>query len=671
MTKQTQWYSIRARASAAAAEVLIYGDIGESWWGDSVTAKDFVREIAALDVDQLTVRINSYGGSVSDGIAIHNALKRHKAAVTVTIDGVAASIASLIAMAGDSVEMAENALMMVHAPWGSTVGNSADLRQYADMLDTWADAMATSYASKTGRDKAELLALLTDGEDHWYTAEQALAEKFVDTTVSALPLAAAAFNGVKARFKSCPTDFQAAAATAFNQKESTMPGENHTPAAHSQAAAAATQTPEQIRAAALADETARRQTIRDTFAKFKHVDGIAALETACVDDHACSIDQANQKILAHIAKGSAPVAGTRVVTVEDTRDKFRAGISNAVLARAGLAKHDSANQFRGYSLFEMARASLENVGIKTGGMDKMALVAAAFTHTGSDFPSLLANVAEKAMLMGHEEAEETFQLWTVKGNLPDFKAAKRVDLNTFPSLAEVQDGAEYKYATVGDRGETIQLATYGKLFSITRQTIINDDLNAFSKIPRLMGRAAIRTVGNLAYAVLTGNPTMADGTALFHTDHKNLPTGAGLSTTAVDAMRVLLAKQTDGSATALNIRLANLIVPIALEGAARVVRDSEFEIGATAKNNTVPNSVRGTFEVIADARLDAASATAWYGTANSAMHDTVEVAYLDGIDTPTLEQQAGWGIDGVEFKVRIDAGVKALDFRTMAKNAGA
>jgi len=319
---------------------------------------------------------------------------------------------------------------------------------------------------------------------------------------------------------------------------------------------------------------------------------------------------------------------------------------------------------------DIARECLAHAGVNVRGMDKMALVAAAFTHTSSDFPLLLANVAEKAMLKGYDEAEETFQLWTVAGSLSDFKIGSRVDLNTFPSLDKIADGAEYRQANVGDRGESVQLATYGKLFSLTRQTIINDDLNAFTKIPKAMGRAAIRTIGDLVYAVLTGNPTMADGTALFHANHKNLLTGAGLSTGSVDAMAVAMGLQKDATGSTLNLNLAKVIVPRALRGTAMVVRESEFEVGASSKNNTVPNMVRNTFEVISDARLDAASATAWYGVADQNMSDTIEVSYLDGNQTPTLEQKNGWNIDGVEFKVRMDAGVKALDFRTMAKNPG-
>jgi hypothetical protein len=163
---------------------------------------------------------------------------------------------------------------------------------------------------------------------------------------------------------------------------------------------------------------------------------------------------------------------------------------------------------------------------------------------------------------------------------------------------------------------------------------------------------------------------MGDGVQLFHATHKNLLAAAGITTAGIDAMRVAMATQAEGAAT-LNIRLAKILVPVALEGTAKVVRDSEFDVGAGSKNNTIPNSVRGTFEVISDARLDVASATAWYGTASSATNDTVEVSYLDGNQAPTLEQQNGWSVDGVEFKVRMDAGVKALDYRTLAKNPGA
>src|SRR5574340_121574 len=214
----SKWDEIKARtlngtsASASgekSAEVFIFGDIGESWWGESVTAADFVKEIAALDVDALSVRINSYGGSVSDGLAIYNALRRHKASVTVSVDGVAMSIASLIAMAGDEVEMAENAILMIHAPWGGLRGNAKEMREYADVLDKMAGAMASSYCARSGKSMDDMLALLTDGADHFYTAEEALVEGFCTHVTPALAIAASANKEITQR------GFWAARAQAF------------------------------------------------------------------------------------------------------------------------------------------------------------------------------------------------------------------------------------------------------------------------------------------------------------------------------------------------------------------------------------------------------------------------------------------------------------------------
>lgn len=676
MSNPNKWYSIQARGPLGA-EVFVYGDIGESWDGETVTAKQFIKDVSALNVDQLAVRINSVGGSVPDGLAIFNALRRHKASVDVHIDGLAASIASLIAMAGDKIHMAENAMMMIHAPWSVVGGNAKDMRERADMLDKWAEAMAVSYVREGGLDHGRALALLTDGADHWYGADEALAAGLVDEIVEAIPMAASINQN---RFTPPPV-----AAATFTTKGSTMtdpvkqtPAADPTPAIQAAAPAASPAVAKlaelkeaDIKAAALTEEHARRAEIRAVFQPFMAHAGVESMMNQYLDNPQIGIETARASLLQSIARNSEPLGGGLVMTLEDEFDKFKAAAQSGLMIRAGLTANDRTNEFRGYSLLELARASLHRLNVSTKGMDKMAVVAAAFTHSSSDFDNLLADVANKSMMKGYEEAEETFQKWTSAGTLPDFKAAKRVDLNTFPSLPAVVEGAEYKYVTVGDRGETIQLVTYGSLFSITRQAIINDDLDAFTRVPNKMGRAAIRTVGNLVYSVLTTNGNMSDGVALFHSTHSNTSTGA-ISSSTIDALATKLARQTDATGNTLNIEMAYLVVPRTLKGAAMQVANSEFEVGpTTTKNNTVPNIVRGAFEVIADARLDSTSTTAHYAVANPNMHDTIEVAYLDGNQSPTLEQQGGWTVDGVEFKVRMDAGVKALDWRGMAYTTGA
>ncbi|MEO6660710.1 MAG: head maturation protease, ClpP-related, partial [Burkholderiaceae bacterium] len=180
--------------NGSEAELLIYGLIGDIFW-DGITALQIVAMLDQLNVDTIRVRINSRGGVASEGIAIHNALKRHPANIVVVVDGSAESIASLVAMAGDEVIMPANTLMMIHAPYTPQGGNAKQKREQAEVLDTMAAAMAESYIAKTGK-RAEIEALLADGLDHYFTAAQAielgLADRIEETEGAAVPQAAAA-----------------------------------------------------------------------------------------------------------------------------------------------------------------------------------------------------------------------------------------------------------------------------------------------------------------------------------------------------------------------------------------------------------------------------------------------------------------------------------------------
>lgn len=194
------WYSIKAKADKSA-EVWIYEQIGEDWWGGGVTAKDFTKELKALDVDSIDLHINSPGGAVFDGNAIYNALKSHRASITTYIDGLAASIASVIALAGDKVVMAENALFMIHDPWGMAMGTADDMRSTADVLDKVKGTITGVYASRTGRDEDDIAADMK--AETWYSASEALAAGFVDEVGAEMKLAAC-FDLTAMPFKHVP-----------------------------------------------------------------------------------------------------------------------------------------------------------------------------------------------------------------------------------------------------------------------------------------------------------------------------------------------------------------------------------------------------------------------------------------------------------------------------------
>lgn len=692
MSKTIQpWYSIRSRASAAqgikAAEVLIYGDIGESWSGETVAAKDFVREIAALDAAQITVRINSFGGSVADGIAIHNSIKRHPATTNVVIDGVAASIASLIAMAGDTVEMAENALLMIHAPWGMAMGNSADMREFADMLDTWAQAMSSSYASKSGSTKEEMLALLTDGEDHWYTAEQALAGKFVDSIVTAMPLAASFDRAaIAARFKSLPgiSGGVIAAAAAPTSKEIAMPTEAEIKAAADKQAAEAKKQSDAAAAATAAGAQAegqRRNDIAASFGKFHARAGVPELMAACQADIACSALDADKKLLDHLGKDATPVAGGGAVMGESGRDRFIADAVNSIMARGaardekGHVQISAGNPLKGAKLAELARMCLAQANIKIDSMDQMKIVAAAFTQSTSDFPVLLENVMHKTLQQAYAVAPDTWSRFCAIGSVSDFRAHNRYRVGSIGNLDSLNELGEFKNKTIPD-GEkaSITAGTKGNIINISRQIVVNDDLQALVTLTAMLGRAAKRSIEASVYALLAENsgagPLLSDGKALFHADHGNLVTsGAVPSIDTIEAARILMAQQKDvGGNDYLDLRPALWIGPMSLGGKARVVNTSVYDPD-TANKLQRPNIVNGLFrDVIDTPRL---SGNPWFIFADPNEAPTLEVAFLDGVQDPYLELQNGFDVDGARYKVRLDYGVAGIDYRGAVQNDGA
>ena len=188
------WYTIRARSSGA--EVLIYDEIGAY----GVTAKGFLAELGTLEEGaEIDLRLNSPGGSVFDAVAIYNALKRHNGAVTVWIDGIAASAASYIAMAGDKVIMPENAFLMIHDPSGVVMGTAEDMRSTASALDKVKTSLIQGYAAKSGQTEPEIARLMA--AETWLDAGEALALGLVDHVSEPVKLVAQFDIG---RFRNAP-----------------------------------------------------------------------------------------------------------------------------------------------------------------------------------------------------------------------------------------------------------------------------------------------------------------------------------------------------------------------------------------------------------------------------------------------------------------------------------
>jgi ATP-dependent protease ClpP protease subunit len=672
-------FEIRA-AGESAAELLIYGDIGDNWYDESVTAKEVVQQLQGLEATDITVRINSYGGSVADGLAIYNALRSHKASVTVRIEGVAVSIASLIAMAGDTIEMGENALFMVHAPWGYASGNSQALRDYADTLDKFALAMSASYARKTGIPVDEIMTLLTDGADHWYTAAEAKAAGFVDQITDAVAIAAHGLRDSKfwpsaaARKNHKVTIPAAIVATLSQLKEATMPQATKTPESGAK-------TEEEIRAAALAADGERRKGIRAAFTPFAAREGVSELLNTCLDDIACSEDDAGKKLLAHLGKNVEPIAsGGRVEVVQTEREKFVDACSNALLARMGVAAHDLANPYRGMRMSDMARKSLERAGVgRASAMlpEEFAPMALALgivrgAQTTSDFPIILENTMHKIVLQGFAAIQPTYTRWCKVGDVTDLRDWNRIVPGLIGDLDDVGEDGEYKNKAIPDGVKNkIRASRKGNIIQITPEVLINDDTGYIVDTANGLGQAAGRAIDRGAYKLLESNPTLSDGVALFHANHGNLAaSGAAPTVALLDAAAVAMAGQKAPGADAepLDISPDIALAHRALRGTLQVIVNSEYDPD-TANKLQRPNMVRGIVsDIVSTVRLS--SATAWYLFANPSIAPVVEVVFLNGQRAPRLTQEENFRTSGLAWKVEMPFGVGAIDFRGAYKNPG-
>nr|WP_236994976.1 ClpP-like prohead protease/major capsid protein fusion protein [Hafnia paralvei] len=661
------WYKIRAAAKATDPIVIyLYDMIG--YWG--ITAQAFLsdcRDAGVFEASAIELHIHSPGGDVMDGFAIFNSFSRLTGKIDIYVDGVAASMASVIVcLPGATVHMPENAWIMIHKPWGGVMGDSDEIREYAEWLDRNESLLLSAYERKTGLSRDEIAAMLK--EETWLDGAMAIEKGFADVLEASLDAAASINTNKMKEFHNMPKQVTALItprATTSNPVPQSQPAPSAAPVIDAPTSStvdinALAHAIGQQMAAANAERVTAVNAVFDAFPAF------AALKAECVSDQACNADTARNKLLSALASDTTPLAGQNAHIYAGNGNLVGDSVRASIMARAGYGEAQADNAYAGFTLRELARASLADRGIGLAGVAPMAMVGMAFTHTSSDFGNILMDVAHKAALLGWDEAEETFDRWTRKGTLTDFKVSNRVGLNSLAALREVRDGAEYKYITVGDKGEQIALATYGELFSLTRQTIINDDLDMLTRIPAAMGGAARATVGDLVYAVLTSNGKLSDGKPLFSADHNNLVSVA-MDIDGLDTARKAMRLQKSGE-RALNIRPAYVLTPVALESRANQLIKSASVPGADA-NSGINNPIQNFAEVIAEPRLDIKSEKEFYLTAAQG-RDTIEVAYLDGVDAPYIEQQNGFTIDGAAFKVRIDAGVAALDHRGLVKSTG-
>ena len=425
-------------------------------------------------------------------------------------------------------------------------------------------------------------------------------------------------------------------------------------------------------ARAQANERERVGTIYDLTARL-------GLERSMADDlvkRGTSLNDARKLILDKVAESSeekrifphvsVPIGGL------DEKVTRREAAVNSLLHRYNpgmFSLSDAARDYRGMSLLELAREFLQASGTNVRGLSRDEIATRAL-HTTSDFPEILANVTNKTLRQAYEAYPQTFKPFCRQVQTSDFRDITRVQMGEAPQLQKVSESGEFKRGTIGEAKERYRIETYGRVVGITRQVLINDDIDAFTRIPAMYGTAIATLESDVVWGVITANPVMGDGTALFHNSHKNMSsTGTVLSIASIAEGRTAMAKQTGlDKKTVLNVRPTFMLVPTALELTAEQLIAQNLV--PARSGDVVPASIRS-LQPISEPRLDAASTTAWYLVANPAQIDTIEYAYLEGQQGAYIETRNGFDVDGVEIKCRLDFGAKAIDWRGLYKNAGA
>jgi len=338
---------------------------------------------------------------------------------------------------------------------------------------------------------------------------------------------------------------------------------------------------------------------------------------------------------------------------------------SALLARVDPSHkvEGEARQYVGLPVSEIARRCLENRGENVIGLSQGGLIGRAL-HTTSDFPAILAGVAQTSMMQAYNAAPAALKQVARQSTAVDFRAKTTVKLSEGPGLEKVNEHGEYKRGTFTESAESYKIATYGKVFGATRQLLINDQLGAFVEIATKLGRASEAFEASFLASLVESNPKMGDNKALFHADHKNLAAaGSSLSVTSLSGARLAMRRQTGLAGEIISVTPRFLIVPSELETLAEQVL---ADIAAAKVEDTNPFSKSLT--LIVEPRLT--DAKAWYVAASPAEIEGLEYSYLAGEPGPQIEDKQGFNVDGIEWKVRLDYGAAFLEHRGWYKNPG-
>jgi ATP-dependent protease ClpP protease subunit len=684
----------------AGNEIILYGTVGASFWDEEFfTARQVREQLAAMSGD-IVVRINSGGGVASEGQAIFTMLKDYPGRVTVVVDAVAASAASLIAMAGDDIVFRLGAWMLIHdpaTPWTAGRGTEDDHRKEADLLRVISGAYAEVYAARAGISREEARAIMRD--ESVLDGSMALQMGFATAldTIEAEPVAAfdyriyahapQAVREASQRLGAAPERVAVMAmiaGTPRQQQEIAMSANPET---------AAEDTPAEIEAAAVevpaevtepeADKSVTASATKTERARVRRIIEASAVAGLPGDfannliESGASVETALDQITAAWkGKGDVdtPMTGRTTATItRDERDTRRDAMASALYAQIArkAPEHAAARPFMGLSIAEMAAAACDYRGPVRTPQDRTRALEMA-SHSVSDFPAIFENVLNKRLMDNYAKAEPSYREVALRMDFADYRPHPINRLGDFPMLQEVGENGEIKSGTFSEKKETVTAKAYAIQLPISRQMLINDDLGAIDRLIATQALSAVATEDALFWGVfLSGanadGPTLTETTRqVFNTtDVTKASANAAITVASVGIARAALRKKKSLDGQDLAWLLNSFVL---LVGPDKETEADQLMTAIQSDSVANVNPFSGRLRKVVTAKI---TGNSWYLLAEPSVLPNFMYGFLQGQEGPRVRMDEPFGSQGMKFSIEIDFGCGAIDFRGGFKNVGA
>lgn len=685
-------------------EIILSGyvisDSDATWFGDDggCFCPQMVRDALSGFSGAATVRLSSDGGDPFAGEAIRSILSQHPGGVTVIVEGVAASAASLLFMGAAKRIMSAGSLLMIHDPSTMAWGTEAELLAQAAVTGQLADTYAAVYGKAAGITTEQARRIMK--AETWLNAEQAVAAGFSDEVLAEghtnASQAAMTMEAARASFMqmtrsmvamsarknsglqpAAPEPSAAAGgspAMTATSEEAAMPNETPAAGAAVQTPAAAVTMAAQSPEAAILAERTRQREIRTMAHPFLASMALTQAQVDAEIDAGTPVSDASTRFMALMAAAQPAISRAPATILRDEVDTRRAGMEAALVAQftRNAPVDDRARPYMAMSLAEMAAHSAGYKGPMRSAGDRINAMMAG-THTTSDYTGIFENALNKALLDRYQVHQPTYRKIARKKSFNDFRVHPMVRAGDFPNLQPVGEGGEIKFGTFGEKRETAILSPYGVGLNFSRQMFINDDTGAISDLINDYGSRVAVFEEATFYAFMASATLASDGLAIWlaaitrgATATGNLASaGTAISVAALGVGQSAMRKQTGIDGAKLNLTPKILLVSPDKE-----IEAKQFVTQITPALGSSVNPFAGQLEVVVSAEL---SGNAWYLFADPGMPGSqcFVYGYLNGAEAPRLRTDQPFGVQGWSMTLEHDFGLGAVDFRGTFKNAGA